>query len=947
MNELEPFPTLAKLAADRWQALAKGRSSPNEVALCRAFALSDFFFHTCQQSPNFYAKILEKIPTCPEIDIFTQRLDDIFEQQLSTIDNGEHFMQSLRRLRHEQMALLCLWQATGQASPLQILDYLSAVATSLLRNTRNWLYRHACQAMGTPTDEQGNALTLDILLMGKLGGGELNFSSDVDLIFCYPEQGETQGRRHVSHHVFFTRLAQKLIQVLDDVTAQGFVYRVDMRLRPFGDTGALVQSHAAMEQYYQDHGRDWERYALIKARPIDAQTEPLLHTLRPFIYRRYLDFSVITSLREMKGKIAHEAARASQENNLKLGIGGIREIEFIVQALQLLHGGRSPSLRTPSLLTALENLATLNLLPRTAADQLRESYIFLRHIENVLQAMQDRQTHCLPTDALSQQRLLLSCATLPFLNEKPQNWADFLQLLHGYQQQVNAQFHQLIGETTTSELTVNPNPYANCWADDFTFSAFSSDKNQQLSQALQGFKQRIARRPLGDRGWASLQALLPLVLQNSAEYSSVTVLRLLNVLDSIMRRTSYLVLLLENPPARQQLVELCAHSAFIAEHVARHPIVLDDLLNRHALLNPPDFQTYPARWQRFSQRADDEESTLLALRQFKQSAFMQIAAADILGALPVMKVSDHLTYLAQTLLDAVLHLAWHQLTARYGKPTGVNQPSDGFLIIAYGKLGGIELGYQSDLDVVFLFDESKQGHTQGGVRSIENSRFFAKLTQKIISIFRMQTAAGSLYDVDIRLRPDGDAGLVCCSWKAFAQYQTQQAWTWENQALVRARAVSGDSHLQEKFAHLRQQILTTPRNREQLRQAVSEMRHKMWQQAPTAPNATQSFHLKHSQGGITDIEFIAQYVVLAYAHDYPELATWSDNVRIFETIAQTALPLPFTAEQWLNLRNAYTTLRNRIHRQNLLGESLWLAPASFSDTIQCVQHFWQTLLEQN
>ncbi len=917
-------------------------SEEHKQQLCYALSLSDLLAETWQKQPDFFVQCLQTLPLPTEKTALAPK---IFSQ-LNAIENTEEFKKILRQIRYREMATLSLCQSLNLISVEETLRKLSDLAECLILQARDWLYRQACAEMGTPTNAQGQAIPLQILAMGKLGGGELNFSSDIDLIFAFEEQGKTQGgRRCVENSKFFTRLGQRLIHALADFTPDGFVYRVDMRLRPFGEAGALALSYTALEQYYQTQGRDWERYAMLKARLLgESLPHPLQQMLRPFVYRRYIDFSVLQSLREMKEKIAREVRRRALSNNIKLGAGGIREIEFIVQVFQLIRGGREVSLQNPSLLQVLPKLTALQLITEPQEQALQDAYLFLRRTENVLQAIHDEQTQTLPENIQDKQRLMQACQY--FYGDKKSyhyainNWADFCLTLHQHQQNVRTIFNALIGEETPENSSEHP--WQDFLEDDFSFAqeAQKTPALTHLLPLLADFKQQVNKRPIGQRGRSVLKKLFPLLLQEVLRYPDCAQFfpRIVQILENILTRTTYLELLLENPPALQQLIELCAKSKLIAEQVAQHPLLLDELLNRHALLNPPAFESYPNLLREFLLRfpPDDEELFLDALRQFKQSAVLKVAAADILGGLSVMKVSDHLTYLAQAILQEVVHFAWQQMTHRFGTPEGLAEDEKGLLVIAYGKLGGIELGYKSDLDVVFLFDH-RQGVTQGGRKSIENALFYVKLTQKILRIFTMRTSAGILYDVDIRLRPEGDAGLVCCSLSSFAQYQQFSAWTWEKQALVRTRAIFGDERLKAEFNVLRQNILMQKRDIHELKQEVSAMREKMCQQE----NQHLGFHLKNDRGGIQDIEFIAQFLVLAYAKDSPTYAKWSDNVRIFAEIGAESTHL--SQQECAKLSQIYTALRNQIHHQNLLGLPIIVDEGPWQEARAFILNIWQKL----
>ena len=881
-------------------------------------------------------------------------------QQLQQVQDESSLYRLLRQFRAHEMAALSFCQSLNLATVEEIFIRLSELAEALIIGARDWLYRKACQEMGTPMDSQGVPQQLYILGMGKLGGKELNFSSDIDLIFIYPEAGETQGSaRAVDNQKFFTRLGQRLISALDEFTADGFVYRTDMRLRPFGENGALALSFAAFEQYYQDQGRDWERYAMIKARILgqqaaDPQAQQLQKLLRPFVYRRYIDFSAIQALRDMKHKIEREVRRRGLVDNIKLGAGGIREVEFIVQVFQLIRGGREIALQAHSLLQILPTLSHLELLTAHQVTQLRAAYIALRRIENVLQAIDDKQTQVLPENTLDRERLIAALQeysywendNIAWIKQTIPDWQSFCQILQQHQENVRNIFSGLIGEE--KEESAQDNDWQGLLdADNAEITQMLAENHipakdiGKLSEKLGQFNLGLSRRVIGARGREVLTKLLPLTLaQIFAQTNYLELLpRILNIFDKISGRTTYLELLLENPQALTQLIRLCGCSPMIAEQLARHPILLDELLNVQALREPLALDEYAPELNRYLLRLpqDDEELFIDALRQFKQMMLLKVAAADILGGLPVMKVSDHLTYLAEAIIAAVVNFAWNEIAKRFGVPEALAHTPEtkGFLVVGYGKLGGLELGYKSDLDLVFLY-QPLEGMTVGGKKSIDNNQFYLRLAQKIVSIFSLNTSAGVLYEVDMRLRPSGDAGLLGCSFQAFANYQLHEAWTWEKQALVRARAVYGEKALKTEFTQIRHNVLIQPRDKTTLAKEVREMREKMYNHL--SHSLEDEFNLKSDAGGITDIEFIAQYLMLAYAPNIPELTTWSDNVRIFDSMMEYQV---LSQEEGEGLKNAYTAMRNQIHSLNLLGLPAVVKQSQFAKERQFVQRCWQ------
>jgi glutamate-ammonia-ligase adenylyltransferase len=877
-------------------------------------AVSQFVCDSVMRFPAWLSELQQQAPDPEEWRHYREWL----MLSLAEVNDEATLIRTLRVFRRRIMVRIAWGQTLRLCSTEQTLTQLSVLAETLIIAARDWLYLAACRDLGTPTNRKGIAQPLMVLGMGKLGGNELNYSSDIDLIFIYPESGVTQGgRKELDNAQFFTRLGQKLIKALDSITADGFVYRVDMRLRPFGDSGPLVMSFSALEDYYQEQGRDWERYAMIKARLMgDSGTHydnELYQMLRPFVYRRYIDFSVIQSLRNMKSMISREVRRRGLTDNIKLGAGGIREIEFIAQVFQLIRGGREPSLQSRSLLLTLRTIAELELLNAGQAEQLSDNYLFLRRLENLLQAINDQQTQTLPGDSLNQARLAWGMGF--------SDWSGLKRELEYRMAQVRAIFDELIGdEDEEGEAEQVENQYKSLWLDHLCVEELnaiipqiSPQESEQILQTITGFKTDIEKRTIGQRGRDVLDLLMPILLKEifSRRDISLVLTRVLHLILSIVTRTTYLELLLEYRSALVQLIRLCSASPMVAGQLARYPLLLDELLDSASLYQPIPLDAYRAELHQYLLRIpeDDEEQQLEALRQFKQAQLLRIAAADINGTLPVMKVSDHLTYLAEAIIDAVVQQAWIQMTSRYGKPAYLDSRGGrGFEVIGYGKLGGIELGYGSDLDLVFLIDCPENVMTDGA-RSIDGRQFYLRLTQRIIHLFNTRMSSGVLYDVDARLRPSGDSGLLVSTVSAFSDYQNNEAWTWEHQALVRARSVYGDPLLEQAFADIRHQVLSLPREPAALQKDVRDMRDKM--RAHLATKHADEFDIKIDEGGITDIEFIAQYLVLRYAHQQPELTRWSDNVRIFEIMTRFGI---MAASEAQALTDAYVTMRDEMHR---------------------------------
>ncbi|OTA19889.1 glutamine-synthetase adenylyltransferase [Xenorhabdus beddingii] len=907
-------------------------------------SLSDFVAENLLSRPAWLEDIRQNPPQAEEWQCYSHWL----EQALSTANDEHGLMRVLRLFRHRILVRIAWSQALQSCTTEQTLQQLSVLAETLIVAARDWLYLRCCQDWGTPSSSEGMAQPLLILGMGKLGGGELNFSSDIDLIFAYPENGVTQGgRREMDNAQFFTRLGQKLIKALDQQTVDGFVYRVDMRLRPFGDSGPLVFSFPALEDYYQEQGRDWERYALVKARILghdgQAYSQDLRQMLRPFVFRRYIDFSVIQSLRNMKGMIEREVRRRGLKDNIKLGAGGIREIEFITQVFQLIRGGREPSLQSRSLLPTLKAIEDLALLPAEQVNQLEKSYLFLRRLENLLQSIRDQQTQTLPDNALDRARLAWGMGFT--------DWDELMAATERNMHAVRSIFQQLIGdESEENGEEANHVPFKSLWQE-----ALNRDELITLIPHLDGveaqkmldvivlFRQDVSKRTIGPRGRDVLDQLMPRLLAKigGREDANTVLARIIPLLLSIVSRTTYLELMLESEQVMIHVIRLCAASPMIASQLTRHPLLLDELLDPKSLYQPLPMEAYHDELYQYLLRIpeDDEEQLLEALRQFKQAQLLRIAAEDIAGVLPVMKVSDHLTYLAEAIIGAVVQQAWSQMVKRYGAPAHLSRRQGlGFAIIGYGKLGGWELGYGSDLDLVFLLD-CPMGVMTDGARPIDARQFYLRLAQRIIHLFSTRTTSGVLYDVDARLRPSGEAGMLVSTLEAFDDYQKNEAWTWEHQALIRARMVFGDEKMRSDFERIRRETLCIPREPDLLRQQVRDMREKMHRHLGS--HQQDQFDIKADPGGITDIEFIAQYQVLRYAPENAKLTRWSDNVRIFELMAHHHI---MDEQEAQALTQAYITLRNELHHLALQTLSSRVSSDHFSQQQALVRNSWQKWL---
>ncbi len=850
----------------------------------------------------------------------------------------EDLMRQLRELRRREMVGITVRDLTGIASLDETLGQLSNLADLCCQAALQFADAQLRQRHGVPRDDEGNEARPVVLGMGKLGGRELNFSSDIDLIWAYTAPGVTDGARSIANEEFFGKLALDVGRILSDKTEHGFVFRVDTLLRPFGSAGALAWHFDALETYYQEHGRDWERYAMIKARPVAGDLDAgrqLLESLRPFVYRRYLDFNAIGGLRELKRMIAEEVNRKNLHDNIKLGAGGIRELEFIVQAFQLVRGGQEPKLRDSRLRPVLRYLGEAGHLPPETASRLDECYAFLRRVENAIQMHDDQQTHALPASAEARAAL---CSALDFAD-----WAEFCAALDPVRAYVQAEFDRLFRDPRReSAATPMENSIAALWngtQDAATVCAALREQGfgqapERLCKAITDLRESRVVRGLPENGLRRLSALLPMLIAECLKepQPETAALRVLEVVQAIAGRSTYLSLLRESAVARGQLIRLCAASPWMSALLARTPMLLDQLLDTRTLYAPPQRAEMQAELdEACSQiRAGDTEAGMDTLRRFRQEVMLRIAACDIAGQLPLRKVCDHLTWLAETVLERALRFAWEEMRERHGEPKDA-----AFVIAAFGKAGGIELGYGSDLDLVFLFDGVAEAETSGA-KPITASEFYARLVQRIVNWLATRTSADRAYEVDMELRPSGRSGLMVSSLKGFRDYELGEAWTWEHQALTRARAVAGHAALRDRFEQVRVEVLTRPRDAEKLRQDVLEMRAKM--KANLERKEPGRFDLKQGEGGMTDLEFITQYLVLRDAARLPALVEYSDNRRQLEALAKAGVITPAEETRTIEIYDAY---RAWFHARDLQQADHLAEDDSFRAERSDIQSLWQ------
>lgn len=899
------------------------------------FANSDFIFDNAKRHEFIFKALIEQKDDKLELAIPSYPLQ---EQEFLKLDEVT-FKQSLRLHRQHLMTVIAARNFLNIDDITETMRLISASADVFYLIARSWATEQLKPRWGQALRPDGEPCQLIALGMGKLGGFELNFSSDIDLIFCYSSKGTTQGgRKSEDHQSYFTKLAQKIIHLLDSSTVDGRVFRVDMRLRPFGDSGPLVSNFDAIEDYYQDQGRDWERYALLKARPLGlhgqiSQTEvedqqALISLLRPFVYRRYIDFSVIQSLRNMKLMIKQEVKRRQLTNNIKLGEGGIREVEFVVQALQMLRGGKETQLQTPSLLKVLPELVELSAITTEEQKLLTEQYFWLRRCEQYLQAFHDKQTQTLPEDPINQARLqhLFQMGS----------WQAFLALNQQVQQQVHQLFNQIIGDEPDDKKQPRDSNTIH-WQQVWMVDAEDENYQPHVMQAKSSLHKRVS----GSRGLESLDQLMPLLLAecHAQRASSQALNEILALIKRIASRSTYLELLVENDGAREQLVKLVSSCRFIGQQLSKFPLLLDQLIDPKLLYRVPEISSYKTELRRHLLRVepDDLELQMEVLRQFKLSSQLIIAACDVANVISLMQVSDHLTALAEACLEQGVNLAWQQMVNRFGYPDGASDEQKNIGVIGYGKLGGLELGYGSDLDIVFVHGCNSSKETDGK-KPIDSRQFYIKLVQRVMHLFTTRTLSGELYEIDTRLRPSGASGLLAINIKTFEQYQQEEAWTWEHQALVRSRFVVGDDHLKQDFDQIRQHILAQPRDIAALTKDVSDMRRKMFDHL--AKESDGQFDLKQSRGGIADIEFISQFLVLAHAQQHSELTVYPDNVRIVEAAQQAGL---LNEQQVKIVIDAYLKYRDFYHIASLNDESKSIATAEILEHIEQVKDVWQGL----
>ncbi len=884
-----PLPDALLPLVDRAMArlvATQGTQIPEELTpfLRQLAVTSDFAIDTLCRQPTLLAHLAQ--PDCPPLPL----------PVLDPAQPGE-WPGLLRRYRAAMSTRLVWRDLAGLDTVEQTLAGATLLAEHCLQRALEALEQEFATRHGVVRDEEGQAQRLVVFGLGKLGGGELNFSSDVDLVYAFTQRGESDGARPLAAEEYFARLGQRLAKLLDDTTADGFSHRVDLRLRPFGRAGRVALSFPAMDQYFQREGRDWERYAWLKARAVAgdiAAGEDWLTSLRPFVYRRYLDFTALDGLRDMKAAITAEVARRDMHDDIKRGAGGIREIEFLCQALQLIRAGREPVLRERRLLHALAALIDAGQIAADDGAALREAYLFLRRLENRLQMLRDAQTHVLPADPLERLRIAVGLG-----------YPDFDSLrdaLAVQQARVSTEFAALLAPRKGKAA---PDAVASYWRGlpehgdaQLLVDAGFIDANG-ADQMLRDFAQSSGVKSLSDGARTRLDRVLPALLHSATRspQPDAALKRVLGLLQAILRRTSYLALLDEQPSSMARLVDVLSRSALLAERLEAYPLLLDELLDVRVSGPLPTFEEIQAECAQV-RKVEDPESALRWLNELRLALSFRMAMASLDGRQGAVDTTRQLAELAQVVVDTVLQLAQADMRAAHGDIAGGR-----FAIIGYGSLGGLELGFGSDLDLVFLHDHPADVETSDGARPLEPGRWYARLAQKVMALLGAVTAAGRLYDIDVRLRPDGGKGALVSSLASYREYQRERAWTWEHQALVRARGVAGDAELLAAFEAVRAETVGRPRDRAALHADIVKMRQRMRAELDRSDAARMD--LKQGAGGVVDLEFLLQAGVLGQAADHPTLLQPRDTRGLIDALAAAGW-LP--ADRAAGLQTAHATL---------------------------------------
>ena len=843
----------------------------------------------------------------------------------TTVATSTEELDRTLRLARKQVMLAILFRDLNQLADLdEVVTAISHFADYVVRAAVAF-HHHALCAEYAITEPAARQTDLMVIGMGKLGGVELNVSSDIDLIFVHAEDGAANADK--SWHEFHTQLGRRVIRSIDNIDDNGFVFRVDMRLRPFGASAPLVASLASLDDYFRQHARPWERYAWLKARALTGQTDnvaALMAQVTPFVFRRYHDYTAINEMRELHAQIRLEAAKRGKQDDIKVGAGGIREIEFVAQIHQLIRGGREAGLQTRSTREALGQLAQRQILPTARVEKLQAAYVFLRNLEHRLQYLDDAQTQMLPTNDDDRARI---SAAMQFAD-----WRDFTNALDAHRSLVTGEFEAVFGDTKRTEKNTQTPANTgvsgqNAPETPANIALFALDAQPEITRRLAAWLGSSRTKGLSPKLRDRLDTLIPLAMRACAavDVTHTTLFRVWNLFEAVDKRETYLALLIEYPHTLTRVVRLAHESAWAADFLCRHPVLL------HELVAPPNIAAglvWTAERSALHAACDaahgDVERQYELLRHAKQVATLKLNIADIEGRLGVMALSDELSALADMLLDATLVLAWRALgLGEQGNWT----PPPGFAIIGYGKLGSKELGYASDLDLVFLYDDSIDGSAER----------FAKLAQRLSSWLNTMTAGGVLYETDLRLRPDGAAGLLVSSLAAFRDYQSKRAWTWEHQALTRARWCAGDAALQPPFDSIREDVLTHA-DIATLKTKIIAMRDKM---RADKKDRADKINLKHTRGGMVDVEFIVQYLILATSRQHPEFLKNLGNFALLNRATTLGIIDAHLAAQ---VGQAYLAYRERQHHARTNNETeTWVGVDDLAAERAAVTAMWQCL----
>ena len=909
------------------------RSQPMDEVIALNNASTDFgalYSRFVQRLHRRYTDVFHLLPPgVPNQDTLTATL-----AALQT--TGLDLSAALRVLRQLTLERLAQLDCARQADLTAVTHGMTALAEVTLDGAWQQVMADLDDLHGAPIKADGQRAEMWIVGMGKLGARELNVSSDIDLIYVYDQDGETrgnsEGRNKVSCQEYFTRAVKRMYALIGDTTEHGFVFRVDLALRPNGNSGPSVVSLDALDEYLQVQGREWERFAWMKSRVVaprrvvqNGSAQALRAVVLPFVFRRYLDYNVFESLRTLHQQIRDHASKRSaghpeRANDVKLSRGGIREIEFIVQLLQVVRGGQFPELRTRPTLDALKRVAKAGLMPATTAEALGAAYVFLRQVEHRIQYLDDQQTHVLP---VRDDDLAWIANTLGF-----ENTCAFLAALDAHREVVAQEFDTLLGGDRECKTCNGKN---------------GQREVTELEGIVGVFKGRIGERLAEWPANPRVQALrddargrLMRLLQRTAQWLEVgrvseeSVLRMVAWIEPLLRRESYLALMLERPSVHERLLRLLGAAKWPARYLLQHPGVIDELAGGNLFQSRFDAAEFESELQARALALsrtgeDDEESLLNLLRRAHHAEQFRTLARDVEGVLTVEQVADDLSALADAVLRVTARWCWDRLKTRHREEPAI-------AIIGYGKLGGKELGYGSDLDIVFVYDDEDE----------RAQEIYAAYVRKMINWMTVKTAEGDLYEIDTALRPNGNSGLLVTRFEAYADYQQQRgsntAWTWEHQAMTRARFVMGLPSLAPRFDAVRCAVIGAPRDAASLKAEIVAMRDRVRQGHPVK---AERFDVKHSPGAMVDAEFVVQYLVLMHTAHHPDLADNVGNIALLQRAEKVGLLPTGVGEA---AANAYREMRRVQHRARLNEEPTDVPLNVLSAERDAVLKLWQLVM---